>query len=134
MSNNNSTLGVYRDAVFKAIMWSQAVENLVRDYMMKCVANSRLSFSDKTIRKIKDEFGLGWLVKNSSNCFSEDLKSRLFSFSKERNELAHRAADLYMTNCLVGMSREEMAHELWKLEEITRSAGNLYGELLQLHN
>lgn len=37
-----------------------------------------------------------------------------------------------MTNLLAGMSREEMDRELWKLEEITKSAGDLYGELLDL--
>ncbi len=133
MTKIDSISNEYKNALFAAIMWSQAVENLTRTCVMKCVANGKLSFKDEVIRKINDEYGLGRLARNSANCLPDDLRSRLLSFSKERNELAHRAADLYMTNLLAGMSREELDRELWKLEEITKSAGDLYGELLDLH-
>ncbi|MEJ1341192.1 MAG: hypothetical protein RPU14_03840 [Candidatus Sedimenticola sp. (ex Thyasira tokunagai)] len=119
--------------MFKAIMWSQGVENLVRDCVLKCVANGRLNPSNAQLEKIKKIHGLGGLAYEFKPCISEELFSSLLGFSKDRNELAHRAADTYMVNALVGMSEEEIKGELWKLEENTKMAGDLYGELLDLH-
>jgi hypothetical protein len=124
----------YKEAVFKAIMWSQGVENLVRDCILKCVANGRLKPTDNQLEKIKNTFGLGGLAYEFKPCIPEDLFSRLVGFSKDRNELAHRAADNYLTNALVGVSDEELERELWKLQENTKVAGDLYGELLDLHS
>jgi len=123
----------YKEAVFKAIMWSQVVEDLVRDCVLKCVANGHLNPSDSQLEKIKNIYGLGSLAYEFKPCVSEDLFSRLLGFSKDRNELAHRAAAAYMDNALVGASDEEVKRWLWKLEENTRMAGDLYGELLDLH-
>ena len=124
----------YKEAVFKAIMWSQGVENLVRDCVLKCVANGRLKPNDDQLEKIKNQYGLGGLAYVFKPCISEDLFTKLLGFSKDRNELAHRAADTYMVNALVGINDEEIEPELWKLKENTTVAGDLYGELLDLHS
>jgi hypothetical protein len=127
-------MDAYKEAVFKAIMWSQGVENLVRDCVLKCVANGRLTPSDNELEKIKNHYGLGGLAYAFRPCISEDLFSRLLGFSKDRNELAHKAADTYMVNALVGTTDEEIEPEFWKLIENTTVAGDLYGELLDLHS
>lgn len=114
-------------------MWSQAVENLVKDCVLKCVANGKLKPNDSTLEKIKSSYGLGGLTREFKSCISEDLFKRLIAFSKDRNELAHRAADQYMTNVLVGAEDEDIEREIWKFEENKRVAGDLYGELLRLY-
>jgi len=114
-------------------MWSQAVESLVRDCILKCVSNGHLKPDDKRLEKIKNDYGLGGLAWDFKPCISEELFSRLIGFSKDRNELAHRAAHTYMTNLLVNETAAEIRQELWKLEANTRVAGDLYGELLELH-
>lgn len=125
-------MDTYKEAVFSALMWSQAVENLVRDCVLKCVANGRLNPDDKRLEKIRNDFGLGGLAWEFKPCISEELFSKLIGFSKDRNALAHRAADTYMTNLLVNQNGAETEQELWKLEENTKVAGDLYGELLDL--
>ena len=112
----------YKEAVFKAIMWSQAVENLVRDCVLICVANGHLNPDDSQVDKIKNIYGLGCLAYKFKPCISEDMFSRLLGFSKDRNELAHKAADTYMNNATVGANDNEIEMELWKLEENTKMA------------
>jgi response regulator of citrate/malate metabolism len=123
----------YKDLVFKAIMWSQGVENLTRDCILKSVANGQLKPSNTELEKIKNRHGLGGLAYAIKPCITNDLFERLLSFSKDRNELAHKSADLYLKHQFSSMSEEELAKELWKLTEVKVTAGDLFGELLDLH-
>jgi len=77
--------------------------------------------------------GLGGLAYEFKPCISEELFIKLKCFSKDRNRLAHDAADRYMVNSIAGATDEEIALEIWKFEENKRVAGDLYGELLDLH-
>ena len=115
-------------------MWAQAVENLVRDCVLKCVANGQLSPSDRTLEKIKNTMGFGGLVYEFKPCITEELFTRLVGFSKDRNVLAHDAADRYMINSTVEAAEEDIEREIWKFDENKRVAGDLYGELLDLHS
>ena len=123
----------YKNAVFDAIMWSQAVENLVRDCILKCVANNKLSPSDTKLEKIKNTYGLGGLAYEFKPCITLELFEKLIGFSKDRNILAHDAANRYMIDAMVGITEEEMQKELWKLNSNKMLAGEIYGELLDLH-
>jgi response regulator of citrate/malate metabolism len=126
-------MSTYKDLVFKTIMLSQGVENLTRDCILKSVANGELSPSDKELEKIKNHYGLGGLSYAIKPCITNDLFERLFSFSKDRNELAHKSADLYLKHQFSSMSDDALSKELWKLSEVKIIAGDLFGELLDLH-
>jgi hypothetical protein len=82
----------YKNSVFEAIMWSQAVENLARDCILKCVANNKLNPSDDELEKVKNKYGLGELTYVFKPCISQELFEKLIGFSKDRNVLAHDAA------------------------------------------
>lgn len=123
----------YAEAVFDAIMWGQGVENLVRDCILKCIANGKIKPNDKELEKIKNEYGLGKLAKIFKPCISDDLFNKIFSFSKDRNELAHRAADKYFKTVLTGGEFNNIDIEMWKLKENKIVAGDIFGELLDLH-
>lgn len=114
-------------------MWGQGVENLVRDCLLKCIANGKINPDDETLEKIKNKYGLGGLVYQFKPCISKDLFDELLSFSKDRNELAHRAADKYLKAVLAGGDLNKIEIEMWKLEENKKIAGSLYGKLLDLH-
>lgn len=123
----------YKDLVFKTIMLSQGVENLTKDCILKAVANGQLKPSDKELEKIKNIYGLGGLAYAFKPCITNDLFERLFSFSKDRNDLAHKTADLYLKHQFSSMSDDALSKELWKLSEVKITAGDLFGELLDLH-
>jgi hypothetical protein len=126
-------MSTYKDLVFKTIMLSQGVENLTRDCILKSVANGELNPSDKELEKIKGQYGLGGLSYAIKPCISADLFERLLSFSKDRNELAHKSADLYLKHQFFSMTDDALSKELWKLSEVKITAGDLFGELLDLH-
>lgn len=123
----------YKEAVFKAMMWSQGVENLVRDCIFKFIAKGKLSPNDSEIKKIKDKYGLGGLATTIKPCIEKELFDRLWSFSKDRNDIAHRAGDNYMKHVLRNSSDSDTEAEIWKLKEIVKVAGDLYGDLLDIH-
>jgi hypothetical protein len=114
-------------------MWAQGVENLVRDCVLKYLVNGRISPINDTLEKIKNTMGLGGLTYEFKPCISEELFIKFKGFSKDRNKLAHDAADRYMVNSIAGATGEEIEREIWKFEENKRVAGELYGELLELH-
>jgi response regulator of citrate/malate metabolism len=123
----------YKDLVFKTIMLSQGVENLTKDCILKSVATGQLKPSDKELEKIKNIYGLGGLAYAIKPCVKNDLFERLLSFSKDRNELAHKSADLYLKHQFSSMSEEALEQELWNLSEVKKTADDLFGELLDLH-
>lgn len=120
----------YKKAVFDALMWGQGVENLVRDIIMKCVTNGVLKISDKRLEQTKNEHGLSQLADTLKPCIDDDLYSAVKSLAKDRNDIAHRAADEYMKSVLSRIDAGKA--ELWKLEEVKRHAGDIYGRLLDV--
>jgi hypothetical protein len=126
-------MGEYKESVFKAMMWSQGVESLVRDCIFKYIAKGKLSPNDDEIKKIKNKYGLGGLIYAIKPCIDQDLFDRLLSFSKDRNDVAHLAGDRFMKHVLNGAPESDAENEVWKLNEIVKVAGDLYGELLGIH-
>ena len=123
----------YKEVLFKAMMWSQGVENLTKDCILKFVAKGKLSPNDGELEKIKNKYGLGGLCYAVKPAVDSLLFERLLSFFKDRNEVAHRAADKYMKHLLNSTSEAEVQIEIWRLKEIVTIAGDLYGDLLDVH-
>lgn len=121
----------YKKAVFDAIMWGQGVENLVLDIILKCVANGVLDISYAHLENTKNKHGLSQLADTLKPCIEEDLYSSIKNLARDRNDIAHRAADEYMKSVLCQENPEDI--ELWKLEEVKRHAGEIYGRLLDIH-
>ena len=118
-------------------MWGQAVENLTRDCILKAVANGALDPSEPHLENTMYKHGLSSLVDTLKPCIDDSLYDSIKSFSKDRNELAHRAADRYMTTIIVAalepIDQEEIDIEIWKCQETKKTAGDIYGRLLDIH-
>ncbi len=112
-------------------MWGQGVENLARDCTLKAIANRRLVVSDKTIENVKKRWGLSSIADTLKPCIESKLYDALKAFALDRNEVAHSAGAAYMSSIITQRPAAEV--ELWKLHELKRSAGDLYGPLLDLH-
>jgi len=121
----------YKRAMFDALIWGQGVENLVLDIILKCVANGTLKISDAHLENTKNKHGLSQLADTLRPCIDDDLYSSIKSLAKDRNDVAHRAADEYMKSALCQVGPGEI--ELWKLEEVKKHAGDIYGRLLDVH-
>jgi len=121
----------YKKVVFEALMWGQGVENLVLDIILKCVANGALNISDAHLENTKNKHGLSQLADTLKPCIDDDLYISLKSLAKDRNDVAHRAADEYMKSVLCQVGAGEI--ELWKLEEVKKHSGDIYGRLLDFH-
>lgn len=121
----------YREAVFEALMWGQGVENLVLDIILKCVANGLLQISDTHLENTKKKHGLSQLADTLKPCIEATLYSSIKDLARDRNEISHRAADEYMKSVLCQEQPEDI--DLWKLQEVKRHAGDIYGSLLDVH-
>jgi len=121
----------YKKAVFDALMWGQGVENLVRKIILMCVAHGALEISDAHLENTKNKHGLSQLADTLKPCIDDDLYSSIKSLANDRNDLAHRAADEYMKSVLCQVDPRGI--ELWKLEEVKKHAGDIYGSLLDVH-
>jgi len=112
-------------------MWGQAVENLVRDCALKAIANGKIAASDAHVENVKIRFGLVSLADTLKQCIDSMLYERLKDFALDRNEVAHRSADAYMSLVLQNGTVNKV--EIWKLTAVKENAGGLYGELLDVH-
>ena len=123
----------YKDILLMAMMWGQCVESLVRDCTLKFIAKGKISPIEQEVEKIKYIYGLGGLAHSIKPAIDAALFDRLLSFSKERNEVTHRAADKYLKHIINGSPDADVEIEKCKLQEIVTVAEDLYGDFLDIH-
>jgi len=117
---------VYQKALFDAFVWSQAVEELVRDLVCRF---------DPCKRGRVEKATFGKLINYLERYICADLFERLKRLRCARNDVVHRSS--YVTNILVWNAEPDRFEndndeEIECFRTITICAGDLYGELLDL--
>jgi hypothetical protein len=123
----------YKEVLFKSMLLVQGVEGLVRDCILKLVAKGQIERSDIELEKIKNVYGLGGLAYAIKPAVTEDMFGKLIALSQDRNDVAHRAANDYLMHILSRSAMQETEMDHWKLKSVTEVAGDIFGELLDLH-
>ena len=118
-------MNVYKQALFDAFTWPQAVEEQVRELVI-LKGKERCKVEGATF---------GPLIKMLQPCLSEDLRKRLEWLKKERNDVVHRSS--YVTNILCWNLEQdgfesEVADEIERFKKIKTCAGDIIGELIEL--
>ena len=124
-------MNAYREALFEAFVWPQAVEEQIRSMILDGIENGHLpSLQPDEVEKST----FGPLIQKLKSFLSDELYQRLNCLKDARNEVVHRAS--YVTNIFVWAAnpnlQEEAKQEIKRLEAITVCAGDLYGDLLGL--
>ena len=120
-------MNVYKQALFDAFTWPQAVEEKVRELVI---------LKGKERCKV-EHAGFGRLIEMLKPCLSNDLCKRLEWLRVERNNVVHRSS--YVTNILrwnleQDGSESEAADEIERFKKIKTCAGDIFGELIELRD
>ena len=105
----------FKKALFDAFVWTQAAENQVR----------------RLTPDLDDKCSFYWRIEALKSRICEDLHRRLHELRERRNAVVHDSD--YVDRILAGGidgSYLPTDEEIQCLEEVTRSAGQLYADLL----
>lgn len=128
---------LYEKALFDAFVWSQAVEEMIRDLIIELCDTGRLNLTKKQHSKVEN-MTLGGLVKALTPCakmlqpfVKSGFYDRLRGLQTSRNDVVHRSS--YVKNIFAwsaGQSKQDVKQEMLRLKEIKLVAGDLFGELV----
>ncbi len=121
----------YEDALFLALVWSQAVEERARDLAVRWEESGRLELTDRQRRGLP-RATLGRVIEYLKPCIDSDPHESLDAFCGARNDVVHRSS--YVTNILAwSIEPDDAAAEIRRFEEIKLWAGGLFGALIDLY-
>lgn len=133
----------YRDAVFEALMNYQAIEELLRDCIIKsyeildATSHETVSLkpSGRHIENVRKKMGLGSLVETFKTLTANrDLCERILTESRTRNLVAHKAASEYLKFPISDNGARDCQEKALNIYEAAQTANWLYFELVELHN
>ena len=120
-------MNVYKQALFDAFAWTQAVEEQVRELVI---------LKGKKRCEV-EQSNFGPLIGMLQPCLSDDLRNRLEWLRKERNDVVHRSS--YVANILSWNAEQdgfesEVADEMKRFKKIKTCAGDIFDELIELRD
>ena len=128
----------YKSKLFDALVWTHAVEKIVRELISICADKKHLNLDAQELKIIEGKYPFGRLITILKPCIPEDVVEELRVVKEERNKLIHQVLARYIENeflkAVIPDELEQEAKEDIKFfEEITFKSGNVYGKLLDLH-
>ena len=122
----------YEKALFDAFVWTQAVEDIVRDLILEYVDQGVLNLDHENCTKLENlEFTLGWLLKKLKPCVEDKHYERLQELKKIRNDIVHRTR--YVESVLRAVRLPDHCEaDIGRFQEATGHAQATYRILLHL--
>lgn len=133
----------YVHAVFEALMNFQAIESLLKKCILNsyeiiaasCPNNTTYTPSEKSKNDIKKRLGLGGLAEKFKEVTPHiELCERIQTAARERNRLAHEAANDYLKFRISRSGAEECQSKADAFLYVTEEANKLYYELFDIYN
>ena len=128
---------LYKEALFDAFVWTQAVENVVHDLVLCCADDERrrlqLEKEDYVGRdqlKGSLKLPLGELIKKLKPYVTEDFYNKLKELNRMRIEVVHYS-DYVMRLRTVRLAKWE-ADDIRRLQEVKNYAESIYADLLRI--
>ena len=117
-------MSTYREALFEAFVWSQAVEESVGDLVRK-----KTDVSDRSVGRAS----FYRLIEHLKPHVESSICEALHQIRKDRNHVVHRSS--YITNILAAAAapeffEDDIHHETARFLQIRRDAGDLLGYLV----
>ena len=130
-------MNVYKSKLFEALVWTHAVENIVRNLISICARKKRLELEAKKLKEIEKHYSFGRLIPILEPCIPKDIVEKLQAVNKDRNKLIHQVLARYIENQFLKPFppelEQEAKEEIKFFEEITFKSGDVHGKLLDLH-
>lgn len=124
---------MYEKALFKAFVWTQAVENQVNDLVLHCINDGRLELNKKQHGRVENERAtFSELIKMLKPCVEDDLYNRLEKLRCMRNKVVHHSDyvnHIIEWECQLE-SGKDLEEEIRQFKDVKIYAGETYGTLL----
>ena len=122
---------LYKEALFDAFVWTQAVENVVHHLVLDCAEARRLHLEGKDFAgRDQLKLSLGQLIKKLKRCVTEDFYDKLRELNRMRIKVVHHS-DYLMRLRTVRLATWE-ADDITRLQEVKNYAESIHADLLRI--
>lgn len=124
---------LYKEALFDAFVWTQAVENVVHVLVLDCAEDGRLQLKGKDFvgrDQHQLKLSLGQLIEKLKPCVTEGLYDKLKKLNHMRIKVVHHS-DYLMRLRTVRLATWE-ADDIRRLQEVKNYAESIYADLLRI--